>query len=180
MPVSNALRRLLRVRDLEEEQQRLALESALGELHRLENALAAARLRERQGRRQVALTAGSSDATDRRAGIVETETARSRAAALKPRIAFAEGETLRLRQAFLEKRVERRQAETLIREAEALDAVEAGRRDQQRIDDWFGARRHGSSQEEQPAPHRPECENLEPKSGKAAAERTGTEPKFPL
>ena len=34
MAVSRALRRLLRVRELEEEQSRLALESALGELQR--------------------------------------------------------------------------------------------------------------------------------------------------
>jgi hypothetical protein len=41
MAVSNALRRLLKIRAIEEEQSRLALESALGELNRLEVALAA-------------------------------------------------------------------------------------------------------------------------------------------
>jgi hypothetical protein len=40
MAVSRALRRLLRIRELEEEQCRLALESTLGELNRLESALA--------------------------------------------------------------------------------------------------------------------------------------------
>jgi hypothetical protein len=41
MAVSRALRRLLRIRDLEEEQSRLALESAIGDLNRLESTLAA-------------------------------------------------------------------------------------------------------------------------------------------
>jgi hypothetical protein len=50
MAVSRVLRRLLRIRDLEEEQHRLALESALGVLHRLEGAMEAAGERERQGR----------------------------------------------------------------------------------------------------------------------------------
>ena len=39
MAISRGLRRLLRVRNLEEEQSRQALESALGELNRLESAL---------------------------------------------------------------------------------------------------------------------------------------------
>jgi hypothetical protein len=38
---------------------------------------------------------------------------------------------------FLAKRVERRQAETLIHEIEAQDAVIAGRRSQQALDDWY-------------------------------------------
>jgi hypothetical protein len=47
-----------------------------------------------------------------------------------------------LREEFLAKRVERRQAETLIKETEARDAIEAGRRSQQNLDDWFGNRMH--------------------------------------
>jgi hypothetical protein len=47
-----------------------------------------------------------------------------------------------LRQEFLGKRVERRQAETLIRETEARDAIEAGRRGQQALDDWYRFRLH--------------------------------------
>ena len=41
MAISRALRRLLRIRNLEEEQSRLAVESALVELRRLEHALRA-------------------------------------------------------------------------------------------------------------------------------------------
>jgi hypothetical protein len=57
MAVSRALRRLLRIRELEEEQGRLALESALGELHRLENALMATFERKHRGRSLVLSTA---------------------------------------------------------------------------------------------------------------------------
>jgi hypothetical protein len=47
-----------------------------------------------------------------------------------------------MRQKFLSKRVERRQAETLIRETQARDATEAGRRDQRALDDWYRFRLH--------------------------------------
>jgi hypothetical protein len=43
---------------------------------------------------------------------------------------------------YLAKRVERRQAETLIEEAQAQNALDAGRRSQQALDDWFLNRLH--------------------------------------
>jgi hypothetical protein len=49
--------------------------------------------------------------------------------------------------------VERRQAETLIRETEAREAVEDGRRGQQTLDNWFSSRMHsGEADAESPAP----------------------------
>src|ERR1700738_4461868 len=104
MPVSRALRRLLHVRTMEEEQQRLALESALGELHALEDALSAARARDRAGRALLNLSFQASDPTDRPAAQVEVQSAVRRAAFLKPRIAAAETAASRARQAFLDKR----------------------------------------------------------------------------
>ena len=167
MPVSEALRRLLRIRDLEEEQQRLALDAAVSELRRLELAYISARARERAGRGQIAQGVTSGDGTDRVAGMVEVGAARRHAKVLQPRIAAAEGEAARLREQFLVKRVERRQAETLIREAEALDAVEAGRRAQQRLDDWHGARVHGRGAEERGRTDRPDGEKVEVKKGES-------------
>jgi flagellar biosynthesis chaperone FliJ len=137
MAVSRALRRLLRIRDLEEEQARLALESALGELHALEHALAAAFERDRMGRRLVDSSARTGELPDRAAGLEETRTAGRFSHALAPRIAEAEQQVFALREAYLAKRVERRQAGTLIEEAEARDALAAGRRSQQALDDWF-------------------------------------------
>jgi flagellar biosynthesis chaperone FliJ len=140
MPVSRSLRRLLRIRDLEEEQSRLALESALGELNRLEHALAASTERDRRGRKLVGASVRSGELPDRVAGLEETQAAGRRAAVLAPRIAQTELAVVALRQEFLGKRVERRQAQTLIEENEARDAVEAGRHGQQALDDWYRAR----------------------------------------
>jgi hypothetical protein len=142
MAVSRALRRLLRIRELEEEQNRLVLESASGELNRLESALAAAFERERQGRRLVESSARSNQPMDRVAGMEETRSAGHYVNALGPRIDAQQEEVAMRREEFLAKRVERRQAETLIEETEKQDAIEAGRRGQQSLDDWYSARQH--------------------------------------
>jgi flagellar biosynthesis chaperone FliJ len=138
MAVSRALRRLLRIRNLEEEQCRLALESARGDLNRLEQALAATHERDRRGRSLVGASLYNGQLTDRLAGLEETKTAARFVKVLTPRIAAAESRVATLRQEFLAKRVERRQAETLIEETEARDAIEASRRAQQSLDDWYG------------------------------------------
>ena len=142
MGVAKALERLLRIRDIEEEQRRLALESALGELRDLERAREAAGAREREGRELVRGSVKSGEWADRGAGLVETATARKQAGVLAPRIAALEAESIQLRQKFLEKRVQRRQAETLIEEAAARDAGGLNRRSQQNLDDWYGSHMH--------------------------------------
>jgi hypothetical protein len=144
MAVSRAMRRLMQVRVLEEELREAALESAVGDLRRMELALVAAKERERSGRQQVTASAKTGELVDRIAGLEETRAALRHGAALKPRIAEAELEVARRRQEFLAKRIERRQVETLIQETEAEDAVDAGRRAQQELDDWFLSRaQHG-------------------------------------
>jgi hypothetical protein len=147
MVVSRGLRRLLRIRDLEEEQCRLALESATGSLHRLQHALEATVERGRRGRRLLEASVHSGELPDRLAGLEEMRAAARHGAALTPRIADAELDVAALREEFLSKRVERRQAETLIKETEARDAIEAVRRSQQNLDDWFGNRMHRKSAE---------------------------------
>jgi flagellar biosynthesis chaperone FliJ len=140
MAVSRALRRLLRIRELQEEQSRLALESALGELHRLEHALTANLERERRGRSLILTSAQTNYLTDRLAGLEETRSASLHAAALGPRIDGMGEEVTGCREDFLYKRVERRQAETLIRETEAREAIVDARRSQQSLDDWYSSR----------------------------------------
>jgi flagellar export protein FliJ len=142
VPVSKALRRLLRIRELEEEQCKLALESAVGELQRAEHALTATADQDRRGRLLVETSARSGQLQDRLAGLEECRTAGRLIAVLEPMIAECEIEVTRRREEYLEKRVERRQAETLIRESEAEDAIEDGRRSQQSLDDWFSMRLH--------------------------------------
>jgi hypothetical protein len=169
MAVSRAMRRLLRIRDLEEEQSRLTLESALGELRNLESVLGAVQLLDRRGRRLFKTSVRSGELPDRLAGLAEVSTAKRHAAVLTPRIAKAELDVAALRELFLSKRVERRQAETLIRETEAEDAIEDGRRSQQAMDDWYGSRlyrqeadsahaRRNVSDAGEPGPRNPEDE----------------------
>jgi flagellar biosynthesis chaperone FliJ len=110
----------------------------------MELALVAAKERERSGRQQVTASAKTGELVDRIAGLEETRAALRHGAALKPRIAEAVLEVARRRQEFLAKRIERRQVETLIQKTEAEDAVDAGRRAQQELDDWFLSRaQHG-------------------------------------
>jgi hypothetical protein len=143
MAASRALRRLLRIRDLEEEQGRIALESAVGDLSRLQQALVATTGRDRGGRRLVRESAVSGEFRDRLAGLEETRAADRMVLVLKPRIEEAEGGVAALREEYLARRVERRQAGMLVEEAEARDALEAERRSQMGLDDWFRNRLHG-------------------------------------
>ncbi len=142
MSVSRSLERLLRLRAMEEEQRSAALESALGDLHALEQARDAAGRRELVGRARVAGSVLSGDSVDRQAGLVEMECARRRARQLAPRIVASEIEAERRRQELLNKRVERRQVGTLIEKAETQDTLESDRRSQRAVDDWYGSRRH--------------------------------------
>ena len=141
MPVSAAMRRLLRVRELEEEQRRTALEGTMGELRRLEQALAGSHRRGRAGRRLVTVSAKTGEPADRVAGLAESAASERHGAYLLPLITETEEQVAGLRGEFLVSRVERRQAETLIAEAEARALVIANRRDQQALDDRFGAKR---------------------------------------
>lgn len=144
MPVSRALRRLLSVLELEQEQARGALELAIAGLRRLESARSSTLERERAGRRLVVASAGSGELVDRLAGLDEARTARRLSVFLRIRIANAHQEVVARQEAFLAKRVERRQAATLIEEAEARDAAVAGRREQQSTDEWFLERKRRS------------------------------------
>lgn len=148
MAVSRAMRRLLQVLEIQEEHCRGVLEAARAELKRFEQALTRSVERGRSGRLLVAQSAASGEITDRIAGIEETQVAKRIATALAPRIAESESAVNLLQREFLAKRIERRQAETLIEEAETLDRVEAGRRAQRDLDNWFLNRRAPSA----PAP----------------------------
>lgn len=159
MAVSRALRRLLGVLELEEEQAHIALERSLGQLRRLEDARAVALERECAGRRLVAASAGNGEILDRLAGIEESRAARRLAAVLKTRIADAARDAGARRDAFLAKRVERRQAATLVEQAQAAEAAEADRRSQQSADEWFlDHRRKAGSAPGNAAPCAPENE----------------------
>lgn len=147
MTVSRSLKQLLRIRSLEEEQSRTALEFAIGELSRIEASIALSHEREHAGRHLVAKSHRmitedpASQGIDRRAGLEESVAARRRIDALIPRVAAQKNRVEELRTAFLSRRVARRQAETLISEAAVRHEAESLRHTQQGLDDWFGARR---------------------------------------
>jgi hypothetical protein len=145
--ISRAMCRLLRIRNLQEQTCHLELESALGELNLLEQALKHSGDRDHRGRLLIGSSARTGELADRLSGIEESRAAGRHAASLRPRIADAEEEVATLRERFLARRVERRQAETLIDEAAARDAVADGRRSQQALDDWHGSRRRRSERE---------------------------------
>jgi flagellar biosynthesis chaperone FliJ len=145
MAASRTLRRLLRVLDLEEEQSKLALESAVSELRRLEQAAVAADGQAYAGRRLIAASAQTGELPDRLAGLEETHAASRRGSAVASRIVAAQLAAENLRQAFLAKRVECRQVETLLREAEKRAATDEGRRSQQCLDSWYLNRLHATS-----------------------------------
>lgn len=159
MSHSQSLRQLLRVRQLEEEQCRTSLESALGELNRLDRALTASHERERRGRALVKasfylpVTSAvkmaeiievsypiSEQSIDRRAGLEDSNAALKLIESLKRRLRAQQEQVDQLRAAFLARRVERRQAETLIIEENTRHLSEVEHRAQQAIDDWYGGR----------------------------------------
>ena len=179
MPVSRALRRLLQVRDLEEEQHRRAVESANAELRALENAKSDAVARGLTGRELMRTGAHTGEVRDRQSGLVESYAAEKHARALAPRIARAETEAAGLREAFLRKRIERRQAETLIEETIARDAIETARLAQKMLDEWYRSRPVAKASKE-PSAHRPSGSELEIKvcEDKSAVPSTGAKPKL--
>jgi hypothetical protein len=137
MAVSRALRRLLRVLEIEEDQGQLALKSALSELSRLQQLMTSTRTRERDGRQLIVRSAYTGELSDRLAGLEESGRAAKRAASLELGLKNAGLLVAELRKAYLAKRVERRQAEMLIRETETRDALVSRRRAQQDLDDWY-------------------------------------------
>jgi flagellar export protein FliJ len=142
MAVAKALLRLLDVLEIEEDQARMAFESATAEHGQLERQLTQALQTESHGRRLVSSSAGMNSGTDRLAGLELSRLAARDAAGLQSRIERAAALLAENRELYLGKRVERRQAETLIEEARAAEQIEAGRRGQQVLDDWYLNRLH--------------------------------------
>jgi len=142
MAVAKSLLRLLDVLEIEEDQARMAFEAATAEHAQLERQLTQALQSESHGRRLVASSAGTNNSTDRLAGLAQSRLAARDAVELQPRIERAAALVAENRELYLTKRVERRQAETLIEEAKAAEQIEAGRRGQQVLDDWYLNRLH--------------------------------------
>lgn len=136
------LKRLLRIREIREEQKRRELDAAMARLECFQRTQDANAEMERQGRTVVGASVTSGELADRQAGLMQTEFACRRARMLARRIALSQKETIELRRDFMDKRVERRQAETLVDIDDTRAKVESDRRNQRSLDDWYGARNH--------------------------------------
>ncbi len=140
MPVSRALRRLLRIRNIEEEQHRLTLESAAGEFRLVEDALNASHRRERSGSELHQAGLRSGDVVDAQSGHVEQDVSRISTAFLEQQRAASELRVAALREALREKQIQYRQTEALIDNTIEADAIDSARHTQNHIDDWFRSR----------------------------------------
>lgn len=140
MAISRALRRLLSVRQLEEQQSRLELESAVAELQERQAALMHNAERNSTGRRIFSTGVRNDMLTDRLAGIEEQRASARHAVRLRERVNEADQRVQILRDSYLATRIERQQAQTLIEEMAERDAQEALRRAQQDMDDWYRGR----------------------------------------
>ncbi len=148
MPVSRSLRRLFRIRELEEEQSRLALDASLAELRRLESALRGAAQQGRRGREIIdrGLRSGSLD--ERIAGLEEEASSGRLSSALGVLIQELQLKVDAQREGYRVKSLQRRQAESLVNEAEARSHIEMARREQAGLDDWYGNRTHARNRKE--------------------------------
>jgi len=141
MASERVLRRLLRLRELEEEQSRLTLEAAARKRDPVASEMDSAMARCAKGRGEMMRGVGTRDALVRFAGIEEMAIGEVRRERLRARAEDAERELARQREEFLERRTGRMQVETLAGEAALAAQAEADRRAQQMLDDWFGQRR---------------------------------------
>jgi flagellar export protein FliJ len=137
MPVSPALKRLLRIRELEEELSKSALESAVAEREHFRRKLAMAVESNRSGRRLWGESVHAGDCESRHAAVEEMRLAAQLTGLASAKLVAAEKELNRRRENYLATRTVRRQAETIIDEAEQRDAQVALRRNQQELDEWF-------------------------------------------
>jgi flagellar export protein FliJ len=159
MARTHGLFRLLRVRQLEEEDCKTALNSALTELNRLFRALKNAAEREQQGRMLLLEGIRACVLPDRLAGLEEVRAARALQRALIAKIEAAEQVVDECRARYTEKRIQRRQVESLLESAKAKDAEQTSRRTQEELDD----RHHCSMWQSQQVRQRKSSQPLHPK-----------------
>jgi len=138
--IRRALPRLLRLRQIEEEESRQALEIAAAERNRAECEFARTVEHYAQSRRQFTAGVLRQNSLDRTGALLEMEQAdRDRLVAL-PALHAANSKEARLKTGFLARRTERRQVEALVETQQRKGNAEDMRRVQQMLDDWYGRR----------------------------------------
>ncbi len=155
MSTTRALKRLARIRELEEEQSRLQLEAAARSREEVAEDLLATHQELRGGRQDLMRGVERSDGCERQTGLVRMELAEQRAKVLRPRLEQMNQELARQREEYLARRTARLQVETLLSEAEQRRLQEAERRAQQVLDDWYGRKRRPAASDAARSPRRP-------------------------
>jgi flagellar export protein FliJ len=140
MTVKRVLSRLLRLRELEEEQSRLELEAAVGNRNRVAQELTVVVHRQIQGRMDFVNGISEKDTAGRTGAVIEMEQARRQRLRIEPRLESADAVVMRQREQFMARRIGRRQVETLVDQERLAAREQAGRRAQQMLDDWYGRR----------------------------------------
>lgn len=141
MAGSRVLKRLARLRELEEEQSRLELEYAARQRAEVADGVNAAAEARAAGRRSFVRGVVEGDGLERVVGLTTMRQAEGRRTALLPYLAEADRQLALQRDEYLMRRTERRQVETLMAEQRAEEEREAARRAQQMLDDWYGRKR---------------------------------------
>ncbi len=135
------LKRLARLRELEEEQSRLELELAARRRAEVAENVNAAVAAQATGRRSFVSGVVQGDGLERVAGLAAMRQAEGRRTALMPHLAEADRQLAVERDEYLARRTERRQVDTLLAEQRAEEQREAAHRAQQMLDDWYGRKR---------------------------------------
>jgi len=141
MAKRQALKRLWRLREMEEEQSRLELEARVVDRNRVAERLATVVEEAVQSRKSFAARLGDPDTVARTAALMELEQARRLQTAIRPHLEQAESEVELRREEFLARRTGRRQVETLLDREEEKAREATARRAQQMLDDWYGRRK---------------------------------------
>ena len=151
MKNKRVLSRLLRLRELEEEQSRLQLERAAREREIVARAEDSAGERLRAGRSEAISGASRGDALRRMAGQAEAKVGQCWQDRLASSVRGAEAELIRQREEFLLRRTDRRQVEMLAQAEERTHRESMEKQAQRMLDDWFGQRRQARSLERKSA-----------------------------
>jgi flagellar biosynthesis chaperone FliJ len=139
LAISASLRRLLSIRELQEEQSEAALASVVHEIAQLRAAQSHAGVRATQARRLLEASVRCDVPSDRWTGLQEEHIAIKLATQLADHVAATEREAETLRTHYLEARMERRQVQTVAQNAEKAVATDAEHKEQRDLDEWHRA-----------------------------------------
>jgi flagellar biosynthesis chaperone FliJ len=131
------LQRLFRLRRLEEETERMAVELAAVARNRIEGEAIAEQVCERDSRRELHRQIANIDTLMRAAAASAMEDAVARRRLIHERLQVAEATVEHLRNAMLRRRMERQQVESLLEKETTRVREQDLRRAQQLLDDWF-------------------------------------------